>query len=203
MKVIRYIVVCTILFYSCSSEKQHNPSLSNTLVDSFESAMPHGKPLQESELSDNDKMKLARANGITALNLPFDTLLHKIQKDTSGLVIYNFWNLDCSSCKVTIDILKKLQYQNFNEGDFDVRHINTKSIYPEMINSFIREHDIVNQVYTISTDSIPHWPSHFQNNWDGQLPAILLVNNEDGTRLFYQKEFSLEELQTVLLPLTL
>lgn len=203
MLIKRFFFIYIILIYSCSSGDPSNQKMDEVYIDSFESALPHGKMLEVGELSDVDKIKLAKANGIEAKILPVDSIIQQIDSDTSGLIIYNFWNMDCSACKSTIDILKKLRQETFQVENIEVVHINTISLYPEMINSFIREYDIVEKVYTIPTDTIPMWPNRFQNDWDGQLPAILIVNNLDGTRLFYQKEFSQEEIETVLLPLTL
>ena len=204
MKLVNFVLFCILLNWSCtSSEKQKAPESPNTPIDSFESALPHGKTLLNTEFSDEDRVKLARAKGKKAENISFDSLKLLLEQDSSGLVIYNFWNIDCLTCKKTVDILKTLQHQQFEKEAFKVVYVNIDDLYPEMINSFIREKQMIDQVYTVAMDSIPNWASYFQSDWDGQLPAILIVNNLDGTRLFYEKDFTLEELQAVLLPLTM
>jgi len=204
MKLISFVLLSILLSLSCTSnEKQKSSEASNKPIDSFESAIPHGKTLLNTEFSDEDRVKLARAKGKKAENISFDSLKLLIEQDNSGLVIYNFWNIDCLTCKKTVDILKNLQHQQFEKEAFKVVYVNIDDLYPEMINSFIREKQMIDQVYTVAMDSIPNWASYFQSDWDGQLPAILIVNNLDGTRLFYEKEFTLEELQALLLPLTM
>ena len=202
MKQLTIHVLLIFLFFSCSSGNKEQSATEDNPIDSFESALPHGKMLKERELSDEDKIKLAKATGRKAEVLTFDALKALIEEDSSGLVIYNFWDLDCQNCVSSIEMLRKIQYEVFDSLYVKVVYINTNGLFPDMVNSYIREKEIVDQVYTVAMDSIPNWSSYFQNGWEGQLPATLIVNNEDGIRLFYQKEFTIEEFQTVLLPLT-
>lgn len=204
MKSIITGICCFLLLQGCASDKQDTTTSSKMAkIDSFESAMPHGQSLANTELSDEDKVKLARAKGRKAEIISFDTLQQIVEQDTSGLVIYKFWNNDCQSCKRTIEALQKLQPNYFEKDAFKVIYINIDGLYPEMVNSFIREQQIVDQVYTISMDTVTNWASYFQPNWDGELPALMISNKDDGIQLFYQKEFSLEELQALLLPLSM
>ena len=202
MKLVSILVIFSMIVYSCTSDSKEIPSTTQGTIDSFESAIPHGKSLNISELSDTDKEKLARASGISAEIIPFDSLKLLISKDSSALTIYNFWDLDCKSCLTNNMILKKIQYEDFDSQEFKVVYVSVDGTSPEMINSYIRENGIIDKTYIVEMDTITNWPSYFQNGWEGQLPAMMIVNNDDGTRLFYQKEFTIEELGAVLLPLT-
>lgn len=202
MKFISLLSLCILFVYSCSTEDQQNTKFPDNPIDSFESAIPDGKQLPMQELSDEDRIKLAKASGKQAETLPFDTLISLIN-DTNDLIVFNFWNLDCHSCKVNIDIFEKLRHESEEAPNFQVIHINTDNLYPDMLNSYIREKAILDPVYTIDTDKVPNWKSLIHVGWDGQVPSVLIVNNEDGTRLFYEKQFTMDEFQTILLPLTL
>jgi hypothetical protein len=89
------------------------------------------------------------------------------------------------------------------ESNLKVKYINTRSLYPDQVNAYIRENEIFEEVYTIATDTLDNWAYEIDRTWDGTLPALLLINNNDGTRLFYPQEFSEDELQAILETLTL
>ncbi len=197
-----FCLILALINASCSSNNNPSSHTEAESIDSFESALPHGKALNKEELSDEDKIKLAQANGISAKLLTFDSLKVLIEEDSSGLIIYNFWNLDCQNCKAVIEMLKSIQNENLYDIDFKTVNVNINSLFPDMVNSYIREKEIVDPVYTIEMDSIFNWTADIQNGWEGQLPAILIVNKRDGLKLFYQQSFTTEELQTILLPLT-
>jgi hypothetical protein len=202
MKLVSILVIFFIIIYSCSSENKRNPSISKGSIDSFESAMPHGKSLDISELSGQDKQKLAHASGIIAEVIPCDSLKKLISNDSPGLTIYNFWDLSCKSCLTNNLILKRIQSENIDSLAFKVVYVNINGNSPDMVNSYIRENEIIDKTYIVKLDTIVNWPSYFQNGWEGQLPAMMIVNNDDGTRLFYQKEFTFEEFGALLFPLT-
>lgn len=198
---LKHIPFCLIiLLFACSNEHGENTKIPDNPVDSFESAIPHGQALPETDLSDEDRLKLARASGRETMYISTDSLSSLINLDSMGLVIFNFWNLDCLACQENMKVLKQLKYSE--AIDFELIHINTDTLYPEMINSFIRENQLISPVFTLQKSDTLDWQSMIYHSWDGQLPAVLVNNTEDATQLFYQKEFEVDEIRAVLLPLT-
>ena len=72
--------------------KNNNPKDKKTKVDSFESAMPHTKTNLNSELSHEDKNKLANAKGKTAIPISKMEMDSMIQYSNEILHIYSFFN---------------------------------------------------------------------------------------------------------------
>ncbi len=167
-------------------------------IDSFESAMPHGTPLPAAELSYEDKLKLAKAVGKKAILITVDSLKEIIKNDSSGWCLYSFWNLDCANCLEINIALNKIVNSSEIGSKLKVKYINTVSLYPTQVNKYIRENGIVDDVYTIPADTIDNWTGDIDVFWNGDLPALLLINNTDGSRLFYQQEFSKDELEAIL-----
>ena len=66
-----------------------------------------------------------------------------------------------------------------------------------------REKGLIREVFSIPGDTLTGWANEIYPSWNGELPAILLVNNQDGTQLFYQQTFMKEELQAILETLSL
>jgi thiol-disulfide isomerase/thioredoxin len=186
-----------------SSDNSQKENVQIERIDSFASAVPHGVSLAERELSDEDKLKLAKAVGKEAVLITIDSLKDIIEGDSSGWCLYSFWNLDCGNCMEINKNLELIKNMPEMESKLEIKYINTISLYPDQVNAYIRENGIVDEVFTIPTDKLDDWTNRFDVFWDGKLPALLLINNIDGTRLFYQQTFSKEELQAVLETLTL
>jgi len=190
--------------FSCDSNNTASQTnVENEPVDSFESAVPHGAALPGSEMSDEDKLKLAKAIGKKAILISTDSLQKIIENDRSGWCLYNFWNLDCKNCLEINNNLNQLSKLPEFESKIKITYVNTISLYPEKVNAYIRENGIINDVFTIPSETLDNWTNKIDAFWDGKLPAMLLINNNDGTRLFYPQSFSKEELQAILETLTL
>ena len=201
-----YLLSLLSIFYafSCDSNSTGSQTIvENDPIDSFESALPHGASLQGSELSDEDKLKLAKAVGKKALLISTDSLQKIIENDRSGWCLYNFWNLECESCLEINNSLNQLSKLPEIESNIKITYVNTISLHPELVNAYIREIGIINDVFTIPTVRSDNWTNKIDAFWDGKFPAMLLINNNDGTRLFYPQSFSKDELQAILETLTL
>ena len=204
--ILLCLIYLTTSIYLISCEQRSSNSEDTTQVehiDSFESALPHGSSLGEIEMTDEDKLKLAKAVGKKAILISIDSLYKIIEGDSSGWCLYSFWSLDCKKCLAINRSLKFINSNSDNKSNLSVKYVNTVGLYPDQVNTYIRENEIVDDVYSIPTDTLENWGTKIDGTWSGELPAMLLINNNDGTRLFYQQDFSREELQAILETLTL
>lgn len=201
-----YLLSLLSIFYVISCNSSDNSSQVNDQyepIDSFESALPHGASLPESEMSDEDKLKLGKAVGKKAILISVDSLLEIIENDSSGWCLYTFWNLECESCLELNNSLNELIKLPEIESHIRLKYVNTINLYPDRVNAYIREKGIVEDVFTLPTNKLDNWTNKIDAKWNGDLPALLLINNYDGTRLFYPQSFSKDELLAILETLTL
>lgn len=201
MKISISTILGILFLSACQQGPGSDKTANATPIDSFESALPHGKALPDENLSDEEKFKLANASGRQAIEIEVDSLLDIVHNDTSGLNIYNFWNLKCEECLQVISYLESIKQEPESTSKLNLTHINTDQFNQEQVNSTIREYGIVSKVFQIKLKNSKINYAAFQSNWNGELPAILIINQEEGLQLFYQRTFTIEELQALLLPL--
>ena len=199
-----HFTILVLLFSICFSFcKNNNTKEKATKVNPFESAMPHTETNFNSELSHEDKKKLANAKGKTAIPISKSEIDSMFKYSDETLHIYSFFKLDSNeSLKANQTVLatqKELGDSLFNVILFNLDPAENSN----KINSFIRENDVTSEVLYSSEKLNLEWFSKIHPNWSGEVPAILLVNQTDGTHLFYQKSFSKEELSTLIQPFTL
>ncbi len=201
MKYLWYSCFIAFLFiFSCSTEKKKDKS---KISDPFETALPHGKSLPEEELSLEDQQKLQTASGREVSLISMDSLTNMMDSLTDGLSLINFWSFDCKECPANNRLLEQVQ-SDLGETVLQIRHVNVDDLETlPQINASIRAQGLINDCYLLQTDSLYNWSSSIQGNWSGELPAIVLLNQSEGIRLFYQKAFRKEELMALLQPFTL
>jgi hypothetical protein len=191
-----------LIFWTCSAPDGQDTNMPHNQIDSFESAIPHGTPLSQTEFSALEKSKLRSARGKEVELISVDSLRYMFDRDSIGLVLYNFLHPGCTSCKETSKMIVELHQNVIGPDKFNIVHLIPKTSDVVIINGMIREWDLVDPVNYIQLDTFPAGFSVIDNNWNGQCPAILLINKEEGLRLFYQKTFNINELEAILLPLT-
>ena len=119
------------------------------------------------------------------------------------LYIYSFWknhNLNSTAVNQTLlDIQKEV-------GDSTLQvifvNLDDSSKIP-LVNTFIREYGVTSNVFVTSDSLNGDWFNQINMNWTGEVPAIYLKNKTDGIDLFYQKNFTAEELKVLIQPFTL
>ncbi|MEL6639466.1 MAG: hypothetical protein AAFW73_14070 [Bacteroidota bacterium] len=202
MKPIVYCLCLATGLLACQSPAAENTP-NGQVPDPFETALPHGTSLPSTELSPEDVQKLATANGRRVDSLRLDSLARMINGLGEGLHILNFWRIDCPECLSLSQRLSDLRQAQEPER-FALHLINLDELeaLPQVVAS-IRAQGLSEPCSILVQDSTQQWTDLVQLNWAGSLPALLLLNNTEGIRLFYQKNFSREELQALIAPFTL
>lgn len=190
-------LIISFLFIQC---KNSNPKQKAAKNNSFESAMPHSESLPQTELSASDKQKLADAQGKSVIPISKNELDSMLLFSEDILHVYSFFRAENRSCEIVNDGLLNLQKE---VGDTTIRlvffNLDGKESLRQ-INSAIRENGVTADVF-YSSDSIDSdWYNKISPNWSGKVPALMLLNQTDGTRLFYQKNFTPEELSALISP---
>lgn len=198
--VISILVLC---FFTCGdsgTDKVQQPAE----IDPFEAAVPHGASLPSTELSAADKEKLSQAKGRIIKIIEHQTLVDKVANAKGILTIFNFWSFENPTSLVLNEHLTKIQNE-FGHNKVKLVYINIDQLATtERLNTYIREKGIVDEVYYINDlKDKKNWSFDIFQQWNGDLPALIVVNRSDGTNLLYQKAFNYEELAVVIQPLTL
>lgn len=202
MKVFYFhlTIISLLIFSSC---KNDNTNAEKAKIDPFEAATPHGKALPQSELSEIDKNKLAEAKGKSAFKISKNEVDSLFRYSNDQLHIYSFFSLDHPDCSQVNSALLELQ-KEWGDTTFQVIFFSIDTDKKlRAINSSIREQGVTSDVFVTSDSLDVNWFNQINPNWTGEVPAIYLVNQSEGTDIFYQKVFSKEELSAIIQPFIL
>ncbi len=125
----------------------------------------------------------------------FDGLYGKIDLSVDKTYVINFWATWCAPC------VKELPY--FEEVNKQSKDNNTEVIlvsldFPSQIESklkpYLKKNKIKSKVILLDDSKINTWVPKVSEQWDGGIPATLIVNSSNYN--FYPKPFEKEELFT-------
>ena len=185
------LTVCFfILLLSCGA-KNNQPDLS---------AIPHAEALPDTELSSEDKAKLIKASGKTIDQISIKGFQNMLEASEGQLYLYALWNSKCAPCFENINNLKA-HFANNPTDDIKVITINIGD-EPNTANLSLRSENIVFESYHLSNPP-EGWTKLIDEEWDGNLPSLFMVNKSDDLFLSYYKVMDENELEAILQTLVL
>lgn len=171
---------------SCGSGASSQPDLS---------AIPHAEALPSTELSAADKKKLENAVGKQIESINMTDLQNMLSASTNKLYVYAFWHSACKVCLSNIENLKELS-TTIGPDKMKVITLNSGE-NAKKVNLTVRSENIAFETYQlkIKTDN---WNTLLDDNWDGSLPALFLVNKSEEIFLKYYKPMNVSELNAIV-----
>ncbi len=179
-------MVCTLVLSACSVQTNNEPDLS---------AVPHAAALPTTELSKEDKTKLLEASGKTVAEISIVDLQNMIAASDEKLHIYAFWNKDCSKCFENIDYLNGI-YANMQSEKVRIITLNVDDKIQD-VNLSVRSNNIAFETYKLNV-SDGSWVKLLDENWDGQLPALFMVNKSEDLYLKYYNAMDQNQLEAII-----
>jgi len=174
-----------LLTFSCST-KGDQPDLS---------AIPHADALPSTELSKEDKAKLLEASGKTIEPITVKDFQNMLVASDGLLYVYILWHSKCSAC---IKNIKNLNTYLANKPNDKIKVITInvgESL--NLANLTLRSQSISFESYQIAEPMVD-WTPLIDEEWDGGLPAIFMVNKADDLFLKYYKQMTENELEAIL-----
>lgn len=118
------------------------------------------------------------------------------------LFVYNFWATWCKPCIEEMPYFEKVA-SDLKDKKFKLVFVsidNFKKSY-EKVQRFVNKKDIKATVVLLEFKDQNKLISSIDKSWNGTIPATMFVDNKNQTRLFYQQEFSYQELLAIVTPL--
>lgn len=187
MKLFHYFIISVFLvFFSCGNDHPQ--------VDPNISALPHSEALPSKELSKVDRAKLLNAKGKTTELIKQGDLLRMLTNAENKLYIFAFWKMDCKDCLTNLQNLSKVVFQE-DEAKIIAVNLDSKTDL-QKVTLFTRSNNIPFENYLLDIDN-DSFHKTFAESWDGNLPAIFLVNQSEEVFLKYYKALSENELEAI------
>lgn len=120
-----------------------------------------------------------------------------LNKKDEKIYVVNFWATWCAPCIKELPFYEKL---NESYADRNVEVLLVSLDFPKQyetkLKPYIKDNNIKSKVIALNDTDSNYWIPKVSEDWTGALPATLIYNKDK--RLFYEKSFTYEELETEL-----
>jgi len=123
----------------------------------------------------------------------FDGLFNKIDLSVDKTYVLNFWATWCAPC------VKELPYFEIVNNEYKDKNVEVILVsldFPSEIesklNPYLYKNNIKSDVVLLDDPKINTWVPKVSDDWDGGIPATLIVNSDNYN--FYPNPFEKEEL---------
>lgn len=139
----------------------------------------------------------ARAQQVEVIKYP--QLDQIIRDETDHIQVINMWATWCKPCIKELPYFEALHNEYGSKGvkvtlvSFDfVEDLDNKVI------PFVKKRKMTSEVKLLDETDYNAFIDKIDSSWSGAIPATLIINNKTGERKFYEKEFSREELFSII-----
>ncbi|MFN0274835.1 MAG: TlpA disulfide reductase family protein, partial [Chitinophagales bacterium] len=120
-----------------------------------------------------------------------------LQTNNDTLYVVNFWATWCKPCIEELPSFEKLD-ETAAEQKIKVIlvSVDTESRWESSLEPFIEKRNLQPEVWSLYNTKPVDWIDKISPEWNGTIPATLFLRN--GTKTFLEKEFTSEELHTIV-----
>ncbi|MBL7995035.1 TlpA family protein disulfide reductase [bacterium] len=132
----------------------------------------------------------------------FQELVTCLNKQNDTTYVFNFWATWCSPCVEELPFFEAVN-ETYKKEKLKIILVSLdfKSDLEKKVNPFVVRKNIRSTVLLLDEPDANSYINEVSPEWSGAIPATLIVNSKKKLRMFYEKKFSLEELQSVIQPI--
>ena len=132
--------------------------------------------------------------------LDFDTFEPWLNRETDSVYVINFWATWCAPCVRELPAFEAI-HEKYAEHKVKVLLVSLD--FPNHMESrllpFIAERQLKSRVIMLDEPNANRWIPIVSEEWSGAIPATVIYGR--GFRQFYEREFTLEQLEEIIQPL--
>src|SRR5262249_46487857 len=121
-----------------------------------------------------------------------------IQKADHPLIV-TFWATWCRPCIEELPLLQQTVWKNKSaKVELVMVSLDFPEAYPKDILDFIKKKNITATFFWLDETNADHFCPVIDTQWQGSIPATLLVNRENSYRKFFEKKINPGELNVAV-----
>jgi len=136
------------------------------------------------------------SNGITVSIFDFESFKSYLHRSDNKIHVINFWATWCKPCVAELPAFEALGAKH-SEIEITLVSLDFLKAIESSLIPFIIKNELQSNVIVMHDPDGNSWIPQIDENWSGAIPATIIYKNDQ--REFYEKSFSLEELEQELI----
>lgn len=142
---------------------------------------------------------VALCSAQTVRVLSIDELEHWIQKSDDTVRVFNFWATWCKPCIEEMPAFDSLQrVERGNKVQVVFVSLDFPSQLAKRVQPFVAKRQFAAPVVLLNAANPNTWIDRINPDWSGAIPATLLVRSSHKVLRFYEREFTFDELHSLV-----
>ena len=132
----------------------------------------------------------------------FDQLDSMTRNTGDTIVVFNFWATWCKPCVQEMPAFDSL-HRVYADRKVRVVFVSLDflSQLDKRVRPFVEKRKFMSPVLLLNAPDPNSWIDRVSPEWSGSIPATLIVGTARNIRNFYEREFTFEELSSIIQPL--
>jgi len=121
-----------------------------------------------------------------------------IKSEKGKIQVINFWATWCAPCLKELPLFEKLKT---DRPDVRIRLVSMDMDLdpnPEKVRRFVTRKKLTSEIIILDERNPNKWIDQVDKRWSGALPATLIINNQNGKRVFVERELQAGELEKMI-----
>jgi thiol-disulfide isomerase/thioredoxin len=116
--------------------------------------------------------------------------------DNEKIKVINFWATWCAPCVEELPYFEKLN-QKYDQVEVTLVSLDFPNKLTSQVVPYANQHKLVSNIVLLDDTRSHFWIPDVDENWSGAIPATLIFSKNE--RVFFEKAFTFEELETEIL----
>ncbi|MCS6821204.1 MAG: TlpA family protein disulfide reductase [Microscillaceae bacterium] len=139
---------------------------------------------------------ISHAQIVKEIKLPELQKMINTADDTTR--IFNFWFIGCKPCVKEMPYFEEVN-QKYKDKKVKVIFVHCSELEDlDKVAYFVEKKKIKAQVVKLSENNPNYWIPRIDKSWQGSTPATIFINHQKKKRLFFEKPFTLAELEQII-----
>ncbi|MCA0132887.1 TlpA family protein disulfide reductase [Winogradskyella alexanderae] len=151
---------------------------------------------QKKVISEVADLEAKKQNSALDLEIyDYDGLEPLINKVDNKVHVVNFWATWCAPCVKELPFFEAVKEKYEDDGlEVLLVSLDFPKNYESKLIPYIAKHNLKSKVVALDDTDQNRWIPAINKDWSGAIPATIIYNKDK--RLFFEKSFSQEELET-------
>lgn len=121
-----------------------------------------------------------------------------INQKSDKIKVINFWATWCKPCMEELPYFEKIHRQ-YHDKNVEVLLVSLdQASMTNKVKASLEKNDITAKVMLLDEVDFNKWINKIDTTWSGAIPATLIIGKNNTNKQFYEKQFSLQELEGLI-----